>query len=168
MAKVLQEILRKAQNRMKQQADKHRTDREFSVGDWVYLKLQPYRQSSIAIRKSLKLSTKFYGPYQVFKRIGNANYELQLPPSAKIHPIFHVLQLKKKIGTNIVACVDPLVCSPDGAPMTEPVVVLGRRMIKRGNKVVTQVLIQWSNLLSEKATWEDYGFIKSQFPNFEP
>jgi hypothetical protein len=27
---------------MKNQADKHRSEREFSVGDWVYLKLQPY------------------------------------------------------------------------------------------------------------------------------
>ncbi|OIT37800.1 putative mitochondrial protein [Nicotiana attenuata] len=143
-------------------------DASGSVGDWVYLKLQHYRQSSVAIWKSLKLSSKFYGPYQVIRRIGNATYELQLPPSAKIHQIFHVSQLKKKIGTNIVACVDSPVCSPDGVPMTEPIAVLGRRMIKRGNKAVTQVLIQWSNLLPEEATWEDYGFIKSQFPNFEP
>lgn len=33
MTKVLQESLRKAQNRMKQQVDKHRTDREILVGD---------------------------------------------------------------------------------------------------------------------------------------
>ncbi|XP_075092505.1 uncharacterized protein LOC142172731 [Nicotiana tabacum] len=144
------------------------TDREFSVRDWVYLKLQPYRQSSVAIRKSFKHSSKFYGPYQVLKRIRNAAYELQFPQSAKIYPVFHVSQLKKKIGTNIVACVDPSVCLPDGAPMTEPVAVLGRRMIQRGKKAVTQVLIQWSNLLPEEATWEDYGFIKSQFLNFEP
>nr|GEX59048.1 hypothetical protein [Tanacetum cinerariifolium] len=32
--------LHKAHNRMKQQADKHRTEREFSMGSWVYLKLQ--------------------------------------------------------------------------------------------------------------------------------
>ena len=35
--------LNRAVNRLKQQADKQRTDREFSVGDMVYVKLQPYR-----------------------------------------------------------------------------------------------------------------------------
>ena len=33
--------LKKAQDRMKAQADKKRSEREFNVGDWVYLKLQP-------------------------------------------------------------------------------------------------------------------------------
>lgn len=30
-----------AQNRMSQQANRHRSDREFAMGDFVYLKLQP-------------------------------------------------------------------------------------------------------------------------------
>nr|GEV25664.1 hypothetical protein [Tanacetum cinerariifolium] len=37
---VLKQSLHKAHNRMKQQADKHQTEREFSMGSWVYLKLQ--------------------------------------------------------------------------------------------------------------------------------
>ena len=32
-----------AQTQMKQQADKHRSEREFEVGDWVFLRLQPFR-----------------------------------------------------------------------------------------------------------------------------
>nr|GEV42412.1 retrotransposon-related protein [Tanacetum cinerariifolium] len=44
---VLQFNLKKAQDRMKSQADKHRSDKEFTVLDWVYLKLQPYRKLTI-------------------------------------------------------------------------------------------------------------------------
>ena len=29
-------------------------------------------------------------------------------------------------------------------------------------------MVQWSNLAPEDATWEDYSFLVSQFPNFDP
>jgi hypothetical protein len=32
-----------AQNHMKQKADQHRSERSFEVGDWVFLRLQPYK-----------------------------------------------------------------------------------------------------------------------------
>ena len=51
----IKENLVKAQNRMKYCAEQHRTEREFLVGDWVFLKLQPYKQQTVAIRKNLKL-----------------------------------------------------------------------------------------------------------------
>ena len=63
--KMLKFYLQRAQNRMRQQADKKRTDRQFIVGDLVYVKLQPYRQTSVANRKCLKLSARFFGPYKV-------------------------------------------------------------------------------------------------------
>nr|XP_027071578.1 uncharacterized protein LOC113696351 [Coffea arabica] len=76
---LLKENLLQAQNRMKQLADKRRTDRNFEEGDWVYLKLQPYRQTSVAFRRSLKLSARYYGPYQVEQKVGSVAYRLKLP-----------------------------------------------------------------------------------------
>lgn len=55
---------------MKSYADANRTEREFKVGDWVYLKLQPYRQVTVAVRKNLKLAAKYFGPYEVLARMG--------------------------------------------------------------------------------------------------
>ena len=43
---LLKDNLATAQARMKFFADKRRNEREFAVGDWLYLKLQPYRQTS--------------------------------------------------------------------------------------------------------------------------
>nr|GEU80485.1 reverse transcriptase [Tanacetum cinerariifolium] len=44
--KLLQFHLKRAHGRMKNQADRHKTDKEFDEGTWVYLKLQPYRQTT--------------------------------------------------------------------------------------------------------------------------
>jgi hypothetical protein len=69
MNKLLQQQLLRAQQRMKSQADKHRTERSFAVGEKVYLKLQPYVQSSVARRSNQKLSYKFFGPYKILQKV---------------------------------------------------------------------------------------------------
>lgn len=63
----LKENLCAAQGRIKHFADLKRTEREFHIGDMVYLKMQPYRQVALGLRQSLKLTTKHYGPYRVME-----------------------------------------------------------------------------------------------------
>lgn len=52
-----------AQLRMKQHADSHKSDRNFAIADWVYLKLQPYKQSTLTSQPFHKLAAKYYGPF---------------------------------------------------------------------------------------------------------
>jgi len=70
--------------------------------DWVYLKLQPYRQVSVTNKEFNKLLVKFYGPYKIIECIGTVAYKLELPSSATIHPVFHVSQLKRHTGNRKV------------------------------------------------------------------
>lgn len=72
--------LEAAQRRMIWLADRHRKERSFGEGDWVFLRLQPYRQNSVIMRRNLKLSPRFYDPYKVLQKIGQVAYKLQLPP----------------------------------------------------------------------------------------
>jgi hypothetical protein len=88
-----------AQNRMKCQADQHRRDVSFDIGDYVYLKLQPYRQTSVAFRSSMKLAPRFFGPYQVIAKVGSVSYRLALPSDSQIHNVFHVSLLCKYFGS---------------------------------------------------------------------
>ena len=75
---------------MKQQSDLHKTEREFQVGDWVYLRIKPYKQQFVAYRASHKLSPRFFGPFKIIQRVGKVAYRLNLPVGSYIHPVFHV------------------------------------------------------------------------------
>lgn len=98
MDTLLQQHLLRAKQRMKKQADKFRSERHFSVGDLVYLKLQPYVQSSLDARAHQKLAFMFFGPFRIVAKIGSFAYKLDLPPSTSIHHVFHVSQLKLAVG----------------------------------------------------------------------
>lgn len=50
------------------QADKHRPEREYQVGDYVYVKLQPYKQTSVELKTRHKLAAKYFGPFSYHYR----------------------------------------------------------------------------------------------------
>jgi len=71
------------------------------VGDLVFLRLQPYKQSSLKKRGAKKIKPHLYGPYRVLQRVGEVDYELELPEGSKIHNVFNVLCLKKALGQHV-------------------------------------------------------------------
>jgi hypothetical protein len=144
---------------MKQQADKKKADISFDVGDQVFVKLQPYVQSSLATRANEKLAFKYFGPYSILEKIGSVAYKLALPADSAIHPIFHISQLKKLVSTSPVSSVLP----NENVEYQVPEKVLASRMKKVGDIEVAQVLIKWSQMSAELATWEDKVTLIQQF-----
>lgn len=93
-----------AQNLMKLQYDSCHMELQFEFGDWVLLKLQPYRHVSLAARANKKSFARFFGPFKVLERVGKVAYKLELPESAKMHHVFQISYLKPFRG------------NPDGNP----------------------------------------------------
>jgi hypothetical protein len=162
----LKQNLLQAQNRMKQYADKLRTERSFEVDDLVYLKIQPYRQNAFGLRGSLKLRSKYYGPFKVIEKVGVLAYKLQLPDTTNIHPVFHISQLKKHVGRNAIPLPNVPLVTPEGKIKIAPLAILDERLIQRQKTPVRQLLIHWESLGPEDATWEDLRFIQTSFPSF--
>lgn len=165
MLLILKFHLLRAQHRMKQVADRHQSERSFELGDWVFVKLQPYRQQSVAQRSSHKISPKYYGPYKILDKIGAVAYHLQLPSTSQVHPVFHVSQLKRLVGLAKTANQLPSVLYD--VTLKEPEFCLARKMVQRQGQAATMVLVQWKNQSEEEATWEYLFDMKRKFPTFE-
>ena len=131
----------------------------------VFLKLQPYQQQSIFCRASQKLASQFYGPYQIEQRIGKVAYKLNLPEGSKIHPVFHVSLLKKKLGEPNNTTVELPLTDDEGEIVLEPEGILDTRWVKKGSRIFEESLVKWKRLPLDDATWEDTKMLRDRFIN---
>ena len=146
---------------MKQQADQHRSERSFDVGDCVFLRLQPYKQMSLKqVKKDNKLSPKYYGPYKVLQKIGTMAYKLELPTTSRLHPVFHVSCLKKVIGDKLLVQTILPELDEEGKIILEPKAIIETRTRQLQNRSISEYLIKWKNLSTEDSTWEDENFMQ--------
>ncbi|GAV59674.1 Chromo domain-containing protein, partial [Cephalotus follicularis] len=111
-------------------------------------------------RRNLKLSPRFYRAFEIIQKVGNATYKLNLPVEVRIHPVFHVSCLKKKIGS--IVQVQPELShmqEEEDSILSKPQVVLDRRTRRRRE----EILIHWQGLSPSYATWEDLKEMKGRF-----
>ncbi|KOM29510.1 hypothetical protein LR48_Vigan712s000600 [Vigna angularis] len=120
--------LARAQELMVRQADKARRPSQVGVGDWVYLKIRPHRQTTMSSMVQSKLAARYFGPFLVIQQVGAVAFKLQLPETARIHPVFHVSQLKKAVGDHQVEPELPKDLEGE-APSPRPVRVLDKRQV---------------------------------------
>lgn len=118
---------------MTAQADKGNRGLNFQVGNWILLKVQPYRQISTAKRTHNKLSKRCFRPFQILESIGKVAYKLDLRQQSKFHLVFHISLLKPyDRGTPLIlASLAPL--STDNNPTLNLEAILDQRTILINN-----------------------------------
>ena len=114
----------------------------------VFLCLYPYKKSSLKLIWHEKLDPNFYGPYKVLQTIGSVAYKLELPPSSRIHPVFHVSCLKKVIGTNIKAQTVLPETDKKWSIILEPKAILNKHTCHLLSRSITKVF----NSVAQHAT----------------
>ena len=103
-------------------------NREFSIGDHVYLRVKE-KKSSSKIGSCSKLSPRCCGSFEVLERIGPVAYRLALLPSTRDHNVFHVSLLKKYVhNPNHVINWDVIQVEIEGEFQIDPIRILDRKV----------------------------------------
>ncbi|KAK4397317.1 Transposon Ty3-I Gag-Pol polyprotein [Sesamum angolense] len=96
---LLKSNLRKAQHPMAHQFNSKRLDWEFHEGGLGFPQASSVPKLLVQRHSSQKLFPRYFGPFRILRRIETVAYELELPPAARIHPVFHVSLLKPCYGS---------------------------------------------------------------------
>lgn len=141
--------LAEAQERQKLNADKSRKQHpHISVGDRVWL----LRRHLKTRRPSDKLDYRRLGPFVVTKQVNEVAYRLDLPPSMKIHPVFHVSLLEPYKESTFPGRlqVPPPPIEIDGEEEFEVSEILDSRI----NRRKLEYLVHWQGYEVSERTWE--------------
>ena len=106
-------------------------------------------------RPSKKLDMRRQGPFKVLEIISRSAYKLKLPPSWKVHPVFHVSLLRPyQDGTMLRPAVQPPPPPEviDDELEYEVEKILDSRINKR-KKNALEYLVHWKGYLDEEDSW---------------
>ena len=89
--RITSEALLRLQKQQAKQANKHRTDFTFKIGDLVLVR--PHEAQRHAYGIAGTLSPHAQGPYKITAQINPTTFQIELPPGSKLHPSYHVSRL---------------------------------------------------------------------------
>jgi hypothetical protein len=151
--------LNAAQQRQKAYHDQRRADLTLTPGQQVLLSTKNIKVKTGGPRK---LMPKWLGPFPVRKMVGAAAAELELPPSLRIHPTFHVSLLRPFRGDAPDSSIGPVAAFEQGVPYYTVERILTHRDRKIGRKTVREYLVKWKDYTDEHNSWEpDANFTDS-------
>lgn len=143
-------------------ANRHRRDVEYHVGDQVLLNSNHINLASQALRPSKKLQHRFIGPYQITAKVSPVAYKLELPSDLRIHPVFHVSLLRHyqdptKIEHRTIGTPPPPAITIEDHQEYEVERILDQRT--RFHR--KEFLVKWVGYPDYDATWEPESNLKN-------
>jgi hypothetical protein len=162
----IKDRLKAARDRQKSYADKRRKPLEFEVGDFVFLKVSPWK-GVIRFGRKGKLAPRYVGPFEIIERIGPVAYRLNLPPElSSVHNTFHVSNLKKCLAdTNLHVPLDDIQIDDTLRFIEEPVEIMEREVKVRKRSRIPIVKVRWNSRRGPEFTWEREDQMKLKYPH---
>ncbi|GJT60952.1 reverse transcriptase domain-containing protein [Tanacetum coccineum] len=154
-----------ARDHQKSYVDKRRKSLEFSVGDYVLLKVSPWK-GVVRFRKKGKLAPRFVGPFEIIEKVGPVAYQLDLPEELYgVHDTFHVSNLKKYLADpTLQVPLDEIRVDAKLNFVEEPVEILEREFKKLKRSRIAIVKVRWNLKRGPEFTWEREDQMKLKYP----
>ncbi|GJU66873.1 putative reverse transcriptase domain-containing protein [Tanacetum coccineum] len=162
----IKDRLKAARDSQKSYADKRRKPLEFSVGDYVLLKVSPWK-GVVRFRKKGKLAPRFVRPFKIIEKVGPVAYQLDLPEELNdVHDTFHVSNLKKCLANpTLQVPLDEIQFDAKLNFMEEPVEILEKEFKKLKHSRIAIVKVRWNSKHGPEFTWEREDQMKLKYPH---
>ncbi|GKB02901.1 putative reverse transcriptase domain-containing protein [Tanacetum coccineum] len=135
----IKDRLKAARDYQKSYANKRRKPLEYSVGDYVLLKVSPWK-GVVHFRKKGKLASRFVGPFEIIEKVVPVAYSLDLPEELD--------GVDAKLNF-----------------MEELVEVLEREFKKLKRSRIAIVKVRWNSKRGPEFTWEREDQMKLKYPH---
>ncbi|GKA51398.1 putative reverse transcriptase domain-containing protein [Tanacetum coccineum] len=162
----IKDRLKAARDRQKSYADKKRKPLEFSVGEYVLLKVSPWK-GVVRFWKKDKLAPRFVGPFEITERIGLVAYRLRLPEELNgVHDTFYVSKFKKCLADPTLRIpLDEIQVDARFNFVEEPMEILEREFKKLKRSRIAIVKVRWNSKRGHEFTWEREYQMKLKYPH---
>ena len=143
MQQQISEVNTKTQQRVNK---KRKMYPQLKKGDKVYLNTKNLKSK----RPSKKLDHVKVGPFLIKQSKGPVNYELQLPPDAKVYPVFHVSLLEPANSRTTLQKEWKFEAETEEYEVEEILEQKGQ-----------EYFVKWKNCEESESTWEPIGHLRN-------
>ncbi|KAK8934166.1 hypothetical protein KSP39_PZI014581 [Platanthera zijinensis] len=165
LVRTIRERLLIAQDRQAKYFNAKHRNVEFNVGEWVYLKIKPFKGVS-RVRRLKKLSPRYLGPFEILERIGEVAYRLRLSVELScLHDVFHISVLRKAVQEpSQVLAVDQVPVEEGLTTKVKPISIEDFEVKRLRNKEIRMVKVRWDSCGREELSWEREQTMLEEYP----